>query len=144
MWQRLQTLFLALSAGLIVALFFSVKAVVPGPGGAHLAEYTYIQFSPYLVLLIVITVLQLIAIGTFNVRIFQMRTSVLSALLMLALQVWIAVDYFTADDSLVFRFTAIFPLVAAVLNFIAARYILRDEFLVESITHLRSRKKNHK
>jgi len=38
----------------------------------------------------------------------------------------------------------VFPLVAAILNFIAARYILRDQLLVESVSHLRSRKKNHK
>lgn len=144
MWQRFQTLFLAIATGLVAALFFSVKSYALGPGGSHVEEYKYIQFFPYLILLIIIAVLQLVALGTFNVRVLQMRTAVLSALLLIALQAWLAIDYFTAEDNLVFSFTAVFPLAAAILDFIAARYILRDQLLVESITRLRSRKKNHK
>ena len=144
MWQRLQTLYLCIATGLVVALFFSVKAFTLGPGGIHAVELTYIKYTPYLILLILITVLQLLAVFTFNARVFQMRTAVLSAILMIALQAWIGVDYFTADKEWIFKFTAVFPLVAAILNFIAARYILRDQLLVESVSHLRSRKKNHK
>lgn len=144
MWQRLQTLYLCLATGLVVALFFSVKAFTLGSGGVHAAELTYVKYTPYLILLILITILQLLAVFTFNARVFQMRTAVLSAILMIALQAWIGVDYFTADKEWIFKFTAVFPLVAAILNFIAARYILRDQLLVESVSHLRSRKKNHK
>lgn len=144
MWQRLQTLYLCIATGLIVALFFSVKAFTLGPGGVHSVELTYIKYTPYLILLILITILQLLAVFTFNARVFQMRTAVLSAILMIALQAWIGVDYFTADKEWIFKFTAVFPLVAAIMNFIAARLILRDQLLVESVSHLRSRKKNHK
>lgn len=144
MWQRLQTLYLCLATGLVVALFFSVKAFTLGPGGVHAAELTYVKYTPYLILLILITILQLLAVFTFNARVFQMRTAVLAAILMIALQAWIGVDYFTADKEWIFKFTAVFPLVAAILNFIAARYVLRDQLLVESVSHLRSRKKNHK
>lgn len=144
MWQRLQSLYLCIATGLIVALFFSVKAFTLGPGGVHSVELTYIKYTPYLILLILITILQLLAVFTFNARVFQMRTAVLSAILMIALQAWIGVDYFTADKEWIFKFTAVFPLVAAILNFIAARLILRDQLLVESVSHLRSRKKNHK
>lgn len=144
MWQRLQTLYLCLATGLVVALFFSVKAFTLGPGGVHAVELTYVKYTPYLILLILITILQLLAVFTFNARVFQMRTAVLAAILMIALQAWIGVDYFTAGKEWIFKFTAVFPLVAAILNFIAARYILRDQLLVESVSHLRSRKKNHK
>lgn len=144
MWQRLQTLYLCIATGMIVALFFSVKAFTLGPGGVHSVELTYIKYTPYLILLILITILQLLAVFTFNARVFQMRTAMLSAILMIALQAWIGVDYFTADKEWIFKFTAVFPLVAAILNFIAARLILRDQLLVESVSHLRSRKKNHK
>lgn len=133
-----------MATGLVVALFFSVKAFTLGPGGVHAAELTYVKYTPYLILLILITILQLLAVFTFNARVFQMRTAVLAAILMIALQAWIGVDYFTADKEWIFKFTAVFPLVAAILNFIAARYILRDQLLVESVSHLRSRKKNHK
>lgn len=144
MWQRLQTLYLCIATGLVAALFFSVKAFTLGPGGVHAVELTYVKYTPYLILLILITILQLLAVFTFNVRVFQMRTAVLSAILMVALQAWIGVDYFMAGKEWIFKFTAVFPLAAAILNFIAARYILRDQLLVESISHLRSRKKNHK
>lgn len=144
MWQRLQTLYLCIATGLVVALFFSVKAFTLGPGGVHSVELTYVKYTPYLILLILVTILQLLAVFTFNAHVFQMRTAVLSAILMIALQAWIGVDYFTADKEWIFKFTAIFPLVAAILNFIAARFILRDQLLVESVSHLRSRKKNHK
>ena len=144
MWQRLQTLYLCIATGLIAALFFSVKAFTLGPGGVHSVDLTYIKYTPYLILLILITILQLLAVFTFNARVFQMRTAVLSAILMIALQAWIGVDYFTADKEWIFKFTAVFPLVAAILNFIAARLILRDQLLVESVSHLRSRKTNHK
>ena len=133
-----------MATGLIAALFFSVKAFTLGPGGIHAVELTYVKYTPDLILLILITILQLLAVFTFNTRVFQMRTAVLSAILMIALQAWIGVDYFTADKEWIFKFTAVFPLVAAILNFIAARYILRDQLLVESVSHLRSRKKNHK
>ena len=138
MWQRLQTLYLCIATGLIAALFFSVKAFTLGSGGVHSVELTYIKYTPYLILLILITILQLLAVFTFNARVFQMRTAVLSAILMIALQTWIGVDYFTADKEWIFKFTAVFPLVAAILNFIAARYILRDQLLVESVSHLLS------
>jgi presenilin-like A22 family membrane protease len=144
MWQRLQTLYLCIATGLVAALFFSVKAFTLGEGGTHAAELTYSQNVVYLVLLIVITLLQLLAIFTYDKRVFQMRTAVLSAILMVALQVLLAMDYFTAADGQVFKFTAVFPLVAAILNALAARFILRDQLLVESVTHLRSHKKNHK
>ena len=144
MWQRIQTLYLAVATGLVVALFFCVNSFSLGPGGAHVDELKYIQFFPYLTLLILTGLLQLIALGTFNVRVLQMRTAVLSGLLLIALQAWLAVDYFTAADGVVFKWTAIFPVLAAILDFMAARNILRDQLLVESISRLRSRKKNHK
>ena len=141
MWQRIQTLYLAVATGLVVALFFCVKSFSLGPGGAHVDELKYIQFFPYLTLLILTGLLQLIALGTFNVRVLQMRTAVLSGLLLIALQAWLAVDYFTAADGVVFKWTAIFPVLAAILDFMAARNILRDQLLVESISRLRSRNK---
>ena len=144
MWQRIQTLFLAIALGLVAALFFCVKAYSIGQGGVHAQEATYIQAFPYLVLLIVAAILQLIAMFAFRVRVFQLRTSVLAGIVLVALQAWLAFDYFTAPDGVVFSFTAIFPLLAAVFDFFAARYILRDQLLVESATRLSSRKKNRK
>ena len=144
MWQRIQTLYLAVATGLVVALYFCVKSFSLGPGGAHVDELKYTQFVPYLILLIIVTLLQVIALGSYKVRVLQMRTAVLAGLILVALQAWLAVDYFFAEEGVIFRWTAIFPLLAAILDFIAARLIFRDQLLVESISRLRSRKKNHK
>ena len=38
MWQRIQTLYLAIATGLVVALFFCVKSFSLGPGGTHVDE----------------------------------------------------------------------------------------------------------
>ena len=141
MWQRIQTLYLAIATALVVTLFFCVKSFMVGPGGAHIDEVKYISFIPYTILLVIATILQVIALFTFNVRVLQMRTAVLSALILLGLQGWLVFDYMTAADGVLFRWTAILPLLAAILDFMAARRILRDQLLVESISHLRSRKR---
>lgn len=141
MWQRVQTLYLMIASALVVALFFSVKAFVFGPDGTHAQEFRYIAYTPYLILLIVVALLQVIALTTFKVRVLQMRTAVLSALILVALQGWLAVDFFTADQTLVFRWTAVFPLVAALLDVWAARAIFRDQLLVESLSSLRKRRR---
>lgn len=137
MWQRIQTLYLAIATGLVVAMFFCVRCYTIGPGGVHAEEFKFVQYTPYLVLLIIIALLQLIALTVYSHRIFQMRTAVLSAIIMLALQAWIAVEYFTADDRLLFTVPVIFPLVAAFFNFIAARSIYKDEMLVQRSSRLR-------
>ena len=141
MWQRVQTLYLMIASALVAALFFSVKAFVFGPDGTHAQEFRYIAYTPYLILLIVVALLQVIALTTYKVRVLQMRTAVLSALILVALQGWLAVDFFTADKSVVFRWTAVFPLVAALLDVWAARAIFRDQLLVESLSSLRKRRR---
>lgn len=141
MWQRIQTLYLAIATGLVVALFFCVKSFSVGTGGAHVDEVKYISFIPYAILLVIATLLQLIALLTFSVRVLQMRTAVLSALILLGLQGWLVFDYLTAADGVLFSWTAVFPLLAAILDFMAARRILMDQLIVESSSRLRSRKR---
>ena len=141
MWQRVQTLYLMIASALVAALFFSVKAFVFGPDGTHAQEFRYIAYTPYLILLIVVALLQVIALTTYKVRVLQMRTAVLAALILVALQIWLAVDFFTADKAVVFRWTTVFPLVAALLDVWAARAIFRDQLLVESLSSLRKRRR---
>lgn len=134
MWQRIQTLYILVSTGLAASLFFCHKA----------GEYSYISYIPYLILLIIITLLNLIELSAYKFRVFQMRTCVLNALITLGLQIWLAVDYFTADDSLVFSFTAIFPLLCVILDSLAARGILADELMVRSASRLRASRRDRK
>lgn len=141
MWQRVQTLYLALATALIAALFFSIKAVTFGPDHEVLQEFRYVSYVPYLALVIVITLLDIIALSAYKFRVFQVRTTVLAALLALALQAWLVVDFLATRDVCVFRVSAVFPLVAVVLYILAARGIWADELMVRSSSRLRSSKK---
>ena len=140
MWQRIQTLYLSISTVLIVAMFFSHLAVAIGNDGQQ-SFVDYVEKVPYLILMISILVANVAALTTFKFRMLQMRVAVIAALLFLGFQIWIAVDYFNAPDGLVFRYTAIFPLIAFILDLLAARSIFGDELIVESGSHLRAAKR---
>ena len=120
MWQRIQTLYLLIASGLLVAMYFQ-------PYG-----------TGFIILFSIALAAQLLAIVALKSRTLQMRLSNLAALLLLGLQIWMAVSYFTADPRPALSFTAIFPIVAAILDFLAARAILKDELLVRSASRLRS------
>lgn len=101
----------------------------------------YNAYWPYVVMLVIITVLNILALTSWKFRIFQMRTAVLSAIITLAFQAWLAVDYFTAADDVVFNITAVFPAVSVIFDLLAARGILADELMVRSSSRLRSAKR---
>ena len=134
MWQRVQTLYLFLATALIAALFFCHKA----------GDVFYTDYWPYLVLLLVVAFLNVMALTTYKHRIFQMRTATLSAIILLGLQVWLVVDCIKTHNTPVFSLTAVFPIVAMILNLLAARGILADELLVRNSNRLRAAKRNKK
>ena len=134
MWQRIQTLYLALATALIAVLFFCDKA----------DGISFTSYWPYLVLLILSLLLHILALTTYKIRIFQVRTTVLAALLTLALQVWLVVDFVVTGNDPLFHIPALFPLVAVILDVLAARGIWADELMVRSSSRLRSSKRrNH-
>lgn len=131
MWQRIQTLYLFLATALTASLFFCERA----------SELSFTSYWPYLVLIILVSLLNLLALTTWKFRVFQMRTAALSAIITLAFQAWLLVEYFSAGDSVIYSITILFPLAAAVLDLLAAKNILSDELMVRSASRLRSRKK---
>lgn len=120
-----------MATGLLAAMFFCNKA----------DDISFISYLPYLILLVVATLLNLLALSSYKFRIFQMRTAVLSALIVLALQAWLVVDFIATHNERLFHVPAVFPIVVVILNFLAARSILGDELLVQSASRLRSAKK---
>ena len=134
MWQRIQTLYLFLATALIAALFFCHKA----------GDVFYTDYWPYLILLIVVGFLNVTALTTYKHRIFQMRTATLSAIILLGLQIWLVVDFIKTHNNPVFTVTAVFPIVAMILNLLAARGILADELLVRNSSRLRAAKRGKK
>lgn len=140
MWQRAQTLYLAISTILIFLLFFLPKAVTLGSGD----EISFISYVPYLILLIITTALNLLALTTWKFRIFQMRTATLTALLTLALQIWLVVDFLATKDQVSFKVFALFPLIAVILDILAVRGIFADQMLVESASSLRKSRRERR
>ena len=125
MWQRIQTLYLAVALGLLLAMFW------------HL-EYIW-----WTILLGVAVFMQAVALLAWKFRLFQMRTAVIAAIMLLGLQVWMAAVFLAGGDRTAFNITAVFPAVAAILDFLAARSILSDEMMVRSSSRLRPGRRKH-
>ena len=123
MWQRIQTLYLLVASGLLVAMYFQ-------PYGTW-----------FTVLFSLALACQLLAVVALKSRTLQMRLSNLAALLLLGLQTWMCIVFFTADPRPSLNMTAIFPIVAAILDVLASRAILKDELLVRSASRLRASKR---
>ena len=120
MWQRIQTLYLAISTVLVAVLFFSTAFTYNGADGLQEVSYLQLQKPYFAILLGILAAIVLLALVTFKVRILQMRLSVLSAMVALGMQIWLVVLYFQAPDGIVFRWTAVFPISVTILNISSA------------------------
>ena len=137
MWQRIQTLYLALATALLSSMYFCKFATIVGPEGSEL-NIMYWEKIPYLVLLTLCAAGTLFSLFAFKIRMPQMRVATASAILLLAFQCWIVVDFASLWNEMTFSVTALFPLVAAILDILAARSILLDEAMVQSSARLRA------
>ena len=140
MWQRIQTLYLAVALALTAVLLWGNAAASTGADGLQLIRYTAIAKPYMLILLIILALVEAVALIAFKVRILQMRLAVVAGLIAIGAQVWLGVIYFTSPDY-VFRWTVIFPLVIGILDFLAARGAFQDQLVVESAQRLRNRRK---
>ena len=130
MWQRIQTLYLAVSTALLFILFFSDACTVVKPEGMQYVTYLQLQKPYFGILFGVLFAMTVLALITFKVRILQMRLSTF---------------YFTAPENVTFKWTVIFPLLAAICDFLAARGCFQDQLMVESAYRIRdSRKRDRK
>lgn len=143
MWQRVQTLYLAVAAVLLTFLLFGDVATVMGPGGETL-PVEYRSKLPYLVLICLALASGAVALFSFRKRMFQLRMTAVSMVVSLGLQGWLVYDYFSADSQFVFSWTAVFPIVCVIFDFLAIRGIFADELMVRSSSRLRSAKRNRK
>ncbi len=125
-------------------MFFSAKAVIYGADGEIAQTIRYTSYVPYLILITIVFALNLLALTTYKFRVFQMRTAGLSALIAIALQLWIVFDFVMTHNDVVFRISAVFPFVTVILNILAYRGILADELLVESAYHLRKSRRERR
>ncbi|MBR6306728.1 MAG: DUF4293 family protein [Bacteroidales bacterium] len=140
MWQRIQTLYLLISAALCAVLLFGVAYKVADPDG--MVEVTYFQLQKpfFAILLCILSFLVVLALIVYKGRILQMRLAVLSGIIAIGMQLWLAWMYFSFEGA-VFRWTVILPLVIGVCNFLAARGCFQDQLVVESAFRVRDRRK---
>ena len=144
MWQRIQTLYLAVSTALLFILFFSDAYTMVSPEGMQYVTYFQIQKPYFGILLVILFAMTLLALVTFKVRILQMRLATLSGLVALGMTGWLAYYYFTAPENVTFKWTVIFPLLVAISNFLAARGCFQDQLMVESADRIRESRKRDK
>ena len=140
MWQRIQTLYLLISAGLIAALCFSPACGISTPDGLVSISYWQLQKPYFGILLGILAFLVALALVVYKSRILQMRLAVLSGIIALGMQGWLAWMYFSMEGG-VFRWTVIFPLVIFVCNLLAARGCFQDQLMVESAYRVRERRR---
>lgn len=140
MWQRIQTLYLGVATALIFSMFFCIFATIVGPDGTEVT-IRYTEKMPYLVLMIMLITAHIAACASFRTFFLQARVSSIAALLALGFQIWIAFDFFMNRNEMSFSITALFPLAAAFLDFMAAQRSMVDEMTVQAVKTARKNRR---
>lgn len=153
MIQRIQSLYVSVVVFLSSMLLFGNIVSFPGPDGAELElRYNGLfilsdtwdkaeSLLPLTILLLTVPVIAFITFFLFKFRKLQLRAAVLTLLLLVGevlLTSWylfyVATKY---DASVIFNIKITFPVVSAILMYLAFRGILKDELLVRSYDRLR-------
>lgn len=140
MWQRIQTLYLGIATALIFSMFFCIFATIIGPDGAEIT-IAYREKMPYLVLLIMLITAHIAATASYKTFFLQARVSIIAGLLAFGFQTWIGIDILRNMDDMSFSFTALFPLAAGSLDFMAAKRSMVDEMTVMAVKSTRKTRK---
>lgn len=147
MIQRIQTVYLLVSALLIGFLFLLPFAEIVKDGVVYLFNFKGIVLEGTLlengfsisVLIGFILALHGVAILSYKNRIRQIRIIVFSILLMLGLfgLFFFFTTYSFSDARIGFKISIVFPVVAIILDYLAIRAIGKDEALIRSIDRIR-------
>ena len=137
MWKRLQTLYLGISTALIFSMFFCKFATIIGPAGEELS-IGYNEKLPYLVMLIMLFTAYVAATASFKAPFLQERLAMIAALMSMGFQIWLTVDIIRFFNEMTFHITALFPLAAAILNFMAAKRALVEEMTITAVKSMKS------
>ncbi len=141
MWQRIQTLYFIIATCLVFSMFFCTFATIAGPEGSEIV-IRYSEKLAYLTLMIMMIVAQIAATASFKAFFLQARIGAIAGLLAIGFQIWLATDIFINRNDMSFSFTALFPLIAAFLDFAAAKRSMVDEMTIQSVKATRKAKKN--
>jgi uncharacterized membrane protein (UPF0182 family) len=131
MIQRIQTLFLLAATALLTSLFFVTIA------RSQVETVKLVQIIPLLVFNVITTALSFISIFLYKKRMLQLRMTILNAIILIGYQAWIVYLFIIRPDGSAFTTPAVFPVIAAILSWLAFRYIARDEAMVRAADRLR-------
>jgi hypothetical protein len=153
MIQRIQTVFLIIATILLAFVVFMPVAQIIGTADDAVYELgfkgligtdgTFPEFSsiPMSILIALSVGLCIISIFLFKKRMLQIRLCVVNIVLLLGLEglmfYYVRAAQSAIDGTASFTLIFIFPLIAAILVYLALRAIARDEALVRSLDRLR-------
>ncbi len=140
MWQRIQTLYLGIATALMFSMFFCIFATIVGPDGAEVT-IAYREKLPYLVLMVMLITAHIAATASFKAFFLQARVSMIAGLLAFGFQIWLGIDMLLNFKEMSFSFSALFPLAAGALDFMAAKRSLVDEMTVQAVKSARRTRK---
>jgi hypothetical protein len=143
MWKRIQTLYLAISTGLIISLFFCRYATDLTLTGRE-AVIMYYEYMPYLLMLIMLLTANIFAVCSFKAPMLQARVSMISALISLGFMIWLGIEFLMYKNQMVFSVTMLFPLLIAFLDFIAGRNAMLDGFTIQAAQRRRNQARHNK
>lgn len=128
---------------LAIALLAGTAYTVADPDGMVKVTYLQLQRPYFSILLGILSCMIALSLIVYKNRILQMRLAVLSAIVALGMQAWLAWMYFTFEGP-VFKWTVIFPLIICICNLLAARGCFQDQLMVESAYRVRERRKRNR
>jgi hypothetical protein len=115
----------------------SIKGLIPDAG----EQKTLLKVIPLIILLIVIVILTLVTIFLYKRRMFQIRFSIAIIILLVGLQgllyYYISVSSHMLGSKTAYSLIFVFPIISAILTYLAIRGIAKDEALIRSLDRLR-------
>ena len=141
MWKKIHTIYSIIATLLSASMFFFSFATILGPEGTEL-KIMYYEKLPYLFMLIMLLAAGVCSVFTYRNGFLQARVCILTALMLIGFQIWLGVDFLRFRTDMVFSISAIFPIVAAILNALAARGALVEGMTLQTAERvLKSKKK---
>ena len=143
MWKKIHTIYSILATLLSASMFFFSFATIIGPEGTEL-KIMYYEKLPYLFMLIMLLAAGVCSIFTYRNGFLQARVCILTALMLIGFQIWLGVDFLRFRTDMVFSISAIFPIVAAILNVLAARGALVEGMTLQTAEKVLKNKKKRR
>jgi len=147
MLQRIQTIFILIAELLTAAIFKFKLADISADGqlmtffarGISNNERLIFDGLPLQILIGIIVVLHIIVLFSFKKRIRQIRLLVFTIILLLGLFGLCLFFAYTGvnNANIAFKIPVAFPLVTVILDWLAIRFIGKDEALVRSLDRIR-------